>query len=180
MYLKTAFLFSMVVSAIALPTSSPKTVKRAAILDVQDYSDFQISDGVAGNALAEVQAKFPIDESDLANVDPEDLAIIKAARQTAENAETEAGGFNEAIEAAGGTKTAAGKVLQVGKIKNKVLKLKLFSLALQIDQAQGKDTADKLAETLTKLNNNIKQDEAAAGQPSQSVDFQGSSQPKKL
>jgi len=30
------------------------------LLTVQDYADFQISDGVAGNALAEVAAKFPV------------------------------------------------------------------------------------------------------------------------
>jgi hypothetical protein len=60
MYLKAAFLFSLLGSSLALPsrTNSPK-VKRG-VLTVQDYSEFQVSDGVAGNALAEVNAKFPV------------------------------------------------------------------------------------------------------------------------
>lgn len=107
-----------------------------------------------------------------------DLAIISAARVTAEAAETDAGGFNDAIAAAGGTSSAAGKPLQVGKIKNKVLKLQLEVLALQIQQAQsGKDNSAKIAQEQTKLNNNIKLDAAAAGQASQSVDFQGDDAP---
>ena len=119
-----------------------------------------------------------IDEDDLANVDPEDLAIIKAAGETAEAAETEAGGFNEAIDAVGGKNTEEGKILQVGKIKNKVLKLQLSVLALKIEVAQGRaDRAEKLQEQQTKLNKNVQLDEDAAGQPSQSVDFQGTSEP---
>ncbi|KAK3310108.1 uncharacterized protein B0T15DRAFT_506814 [Chaetomium strumarium] len=177
MYFKGAFIFSLFASALAAPiTSGDQKVKRG-ILSVQDYSQFQISDGVAGNALAEVQAKFPIDESDLASVDDEDLAIIKAARETAEAAETDAGGFNEAIEAAGGKKTTKGKALQVGKIKNKVLKLQLQVLALKIDAAKGKDTAEKLAAEQKKLDKNVATDKASAGQTSQSVNFQGTSQP---
>lgn len=203
MYLKATILLTLAVSAIALPTTADrrqtKAVARAAsVLQVQDYADFQVSDGVAGNALAEVNAKFPvsfalshphptptstqhhlqIDQSSLATVSATDLAIINAARVTAEAAETDAGGFNEAIKAAGGTSSAAGKVLQVGKIKNKVLKLQLEVLALQIDQAQsGKDNSAKIAEETTKLNNNIKLDAAAKGQASQSVDFVGDDAP---
>lgn len=110
-------------------------------------------------------------------MDEEDLAIIKAARETAEAAETEEGGFNDAIEAAGGKDTPAGQALQIGKIKNKVLKLQLQVLALQVEAAQGKDTAEKLAKQRTKLENNIQQDEEAAGEASSSVDFQGTSAP---
>ncbi|CAI4216273.1 unnamed protein product [Parascedosporium putredinis] len=149
------------------------------VLSVQDYADFQISDGVAGNALAEVAAKFPVEEfrANLAGVSADDLAILKAARQTAENAETDAGGFNEAIEAAGGKNTEEGARLQVGKIKNKVLKLELFSLLLEIEQAQGQDRTEDIADKQKKLANNIKIDEDAAGDASQSVDFQGDSAP---
>lgn len=93
---------------------------------------------------------------------------------TAEAAETDTGGFNDAIAAAGGASSAAGVPLQVGKIKNKVLKLQLEVLALQIQQAQsGKDNAAKIAAEQKKLNNNIKLDAAAKGQASQSVDFVG-------
>ncbi|KAF2193299.1 hypothetical protein K469DRAFT_735232 [Zopfia rhizophila CBS 207.26] len=139
-----------------------------AVLTQQDYADFQISDGVAGDALAEVQAKFPIDMTDLANVDPADAEIIKAARETAEAAETEA--FNPAIEAATGDEADA---LQNGKIKNKVLKLQLEVMDLMIEQAQGEDVADKIAEEQTKLDTNVQLDQEAAGQASQSVQFNG-------
>ncbi len=120
--------------------------------------------------------KTQIDTSDLAAVDAEDLAIIKAARETAEAAETDAGGFNEAIAAAGKS-TAAGKALQVGKIKNKVLKLQLEVLALQIEAAQGDDNAAKIAEEQKKLTNNINLDKKAAGQKSTPVDFDGDDAP---
>lgn len=112
-----------------------------------------------------------INESNLAGVSKSDLAIIKAARKTAEAAET--GAFNKAISAAGKT-SAAGKALQNGKIKNKVLKLKLETLALQIDQAQsGKDNSAKIAQEQKKLDNNIATDKKNAGQASQSVQFAG-------
>jgi len=199
MLFKASLIFSLAVSALALPSAIDTRKTKAAataasVLTVQDYADFQVSDGVAGNALAEVQAKFPvrtlllipppinhpltpvpqIDEDNLAAVSADDLDIINAARVTAEAAETDAGGFNDAIDAAGGTSSAAGKVLQVGKIKNKVLKLKLEVLALQIQQAQsGKDNSDKIAAEQTKLDTNIKLDEAADGEESQSVDFEG-------
>ncbi|RKU42125.1 hypothetical protein DL546_003958 [Coniochaeta pulveracea] len=175
MLFKATFLFSLAVSALALPASKKTKVAATAadVLTVQNYADFQVSDGVAGDALAEVKAKFPIDETNLAAVSANDLAIIKAARVTAEAAETDAGGFNDAIAAAGKS-TTAGKALQVGKIKNKVLKLQLEVLALQIDQAQsGKDNSAKIAAEQKKLDNNIKTDAASKGATSQSVDFQG-------
>lgn len=96
---------------------------------------------------------------------------------TAEAAEVDAGGFNDAIEAAGGKNTAEGKALQIGKIKNKVLKLQLQVMVLQIEATQGKDTAAKLATQSAKLAKNVKTDEDAAGEASASVDFQGTSQP---
>ncbi|KAL1864949.1 hypothetical protein VTK73DRAFT_5595 [Phialemonium thermophilum] len=178
MLFKTSLVISLAASVLALPASvDQRKTKRADVLKVQNYADFQVSDGVAGNALGEVDANFPIDTSDLANVSDNDLAIIKSARETAEAAETDKGGFNDAIEQAG-EDTAAGKALQVGKIKNKVLKLRLEVLALQIEQAQGgKDNSDKIEEEQTKLNNNIQLDTKAKGQPSQSVDFQGDDAP---
>ena len=61
MYLKAALLFSLLTSSFALPTANgDRKIKRAAVLSVQDYSEFQVSNGVAGNALAEVNAKFPV------------------------------------------------------------------------------------------------------------------------
>jgi hypothetical protein len=58
-----------------------------------------------------------------------------------------------------------------------VLKLQLEILALQIEQAQGEDNQAKIDEETTKLNNNVATDKKAVGQPSQSVDFNGTSAP---
>lgn len=64
------------------------------------------------------------------------------------------------------------------KIKNKVLKLELSVLALEIEIAQGDDgRQDKLAEQQKKLDNNVKTDQDSAGQQSTSVNFEGTSQP---
>jgi hypothetical protein len=52
--------------------------------------------------------------ADLAGVSENDLAILKAARETAEAAETDA--FNPAIAAAGKS-TAEGKALQAGYVR---------------------------------------------------------------
>lgn len=60
MQYKATILFSLIASAIALPTPADAPEKRAGVLSTQKYADFQVSDGKAGNALAEVQAKFPV------------------------------------------------------------------------------------------------------------------------
>ncbi|KAH7128688.1 hypothetical protein B0J11DRAFT_276605 [Dendryphion nanum] len=159
----TIFLSALLATTLA----APAPIQKRGVLTVRPYSDFQISSGTAGNALAEVMAKFPIDMSNLATVDAADQKIISDARQVAESAETDA--FNPAIAAAGGDSTA----LQNGKIKNKVLKLQLEVLDLMISAAQGEDKADKIAAETKKLNNNIALDKKAAGQKSQSVEFNG-------
>ncbi|KAF1996651.1 hypothetical protein P154DRAFT_417077, partial [Amniculicola lignicola CBS 123094] len=133
-------------------------------LTVQSYAQFQVSDGVAGNAQAEVAAKFPIDMSNLASVSDADHQIIKDARQVAESAETDA--FNPAIDAATGDAVTA---LQNGKIKNKVLKLSLEVMDLMISQAQGDDKTTQIAAEQKKLDNNIALDTKAAGQASTGV-----------
>ncbi|KAF7559100.1 hypothetical protein G7046_g5068 [Stylonectria norvegica] len=168
MYLpKLVLLVSMIAASVAAPVQ-----KRADILQVQDYAQFQISDGVAGKALQEVAEKFPVDQfrADLAGVSKNDLAVIQAARETAEAAETDAGGFNDAIEQVG-EDSNDGKALSTGKIKNKVLKLELEVLALQIQQAQGEDNQDKIDQEQKKLDNNVATDQKNAGNQSQSVNF---------
>jgi len=61
MFFKSTLVFSLVVSALALPTSNGGLIaKRADVLSVQSYADFQVSDGVGGNALDEVNANFPV------------------------------------------------------------------------------------------------------------------------
>lgn len=58
--LKAAFLFlSLSISTLALPTA-PSLDRRANVLTTQTYNQFQVSTGIAGNALAEVNAKFPV------------------------------------------------------------------------------------------------------------------------
>lgn len=101
-----------------------------------------------------------------------DLAIINAARETAEAAET--GAFNGQIKAASGD---AAKALQNGKIKNKVLKLFLEVSALQIEQAQGASNQAKIDAEQKKLTNNINLDKKAAGQASKGVIFTKDVQP---
>ena len=84
------------------------------------------------------------------------------------------GGFNDAIEAAGGQGTTEGKALQVGKIKNKVLKLQTDVLRLQIQAAQGKaGLEDQIATQQKKLDTNVALDEAAKGQTAKAIDFAG-------
>ncbi|KAM0255731.1 hypothetical protein ACHAQJ_005485 [Trichoderma viride] len=170
-FAKFYFALSLLSSTIALPISGTSIARRA--LQFREYADFQISDGEAGNALDEAKAKFPIDSSDLKNVSSGDLAIINAARETAEAAETDA--FNSQIEAASGDAATA---LQNGKIKNKVLKLFLEVSALQIQQAQGASNQDKIDEEQTKLTSNINLDTKAAGQTSKGVVFTEDVQPK--
>ncbi|PTB35569.1 uncharacterized protein TrAFT101_009390 [Trichoderma asperellum] len=170
-FVKFCAAISLISSTIALPITGTSIAKRD--LQFRKYADFQISSGEAGNALSEAQAKFPIDTNNLKGVSSSDLAIINAARETAEAAETDA--FNGQIKAASG---AAATALQNGKIKNKVLKLFLEVSALQIQQAQGADNQDKIDEETKKLNNNISLDKKAAGQTSKAVTFTGDVQPK--
>src|SRR3569833_583003 len=60
-YTKTAINLSLAASALALPVpgDSPQQ-KRAGVLKATSYADLQVSDGVAGKALDEVKAKFPV------------------------------------------------------------------------------------------------------------------------
>ncbi len=62
-FTRLAVVLSLAVSALALPTAIPGAApkqKRAGVLKATSYADFQVSDGVAGNALNEVLAKFPV------------------------------------------------------------------------------------------------------------------------
>ncbi|KAH9215221.1 hypothetical protein DL95DRAFT_140905 [Leptodontidium sp. 2 PMI_412] len=167
-------LFALVATTLSAPTHHAKrahSVKRA--LTSKPYNDFSVSSGVAGSALAEVNANFPVG-SDLSAVSASDLAIISAAAQVSEQAEVATGGFNDAIAAAGGQGTTEGKALQVGKIKNKVLKLQTDVLRLQIQAAQGKTGLDaQIAQQQKKLNTNVALDVAAKGQTAKAIDFAG-------
>jgi hypothetical protein len=128
--------------------------------------------------------------NNLAGVSAADLNVIKGIHDAAENAEVQA--FNPAIAAASGDAATALQVnspsfnhdrinmntkidtcKQNGKIKNKVLKLTVEVLCIQVDAAQGGSSSDLAAEQ-TKLANNIKLDTAAAGQASTAVSFDAS------
>ncbi|KAH8883261.1 hypothetical protein GQ53DRAFT_699863 [Thozetella sp. PMI_491] len=172
MYLyKITALLAIIASAVASPV--PETVLSKRALTFRTYNTFQVSNGVAGNALAEVNAAFPVNLNNPAAVSASDLAILVAARQTAENAEAT---FNTQVAAASGTAATA---LQIGKIKNKVLKLRLFEMVGLIQQAQGNTggAAAQLSKIQGLLATNVGIDKGKAGQKSQSVSFTGDVQP---
>ncbi|TFK54528.1 hypothetical protein OE88DRAFT_1655232 [Heliocybe sulcata] len=161
---------SSLVAAAPVPSSN-SLVRRAFAL--QDYADFQISDGTAGDAEAQANAVFvdPFANVDLATVDDQTADDIETMRQAAESAETD--DFNPAIEAADGD---AADALQNGKIKNKVLKLTAEVQGLNIKlakaQAAGDSTSSiekKIAAEQKKLTTNIATDKKNAGQTSKGV-----------
>ncbi|GKU21397.1 unnamed protein product [Fusarium langsethiae] len=127
-------------------TSIAQPIAKRAVFTQSTYDNLSISGGTAGNAQQE--------------------ALVN---QIANDAETDA--FNPAIDAASGEEADA---LQRGKIKNKVLKLTATVLKLEAQQAQGDDVADKLEEENKKLQNNIAQDQEAAGQASTFLSFNAS------
>ncbi|KAL5498827.1 hypothetical protein ACEPAH_2182 [Sanghuangporus vaninii] len=154
-------------------SSSQAVTQTADNFQELDYAQFQISDGVAGDAEAEANAVFvdPFANVDLSTVSDDTRDAIEAMREAAESAETDL--FNPAIDAASGSEADA---LQVGKIKNKVLKLtgevQVINIKIAQAQAAGEDTSDlesKLQEEQTKLNTNIATDKASAGQASKGV-----------
>ncbi|CAK5274945.1 unnamed protein product [Mycena citricolor] len=155
----------------ALVSAAPLKSKRFSFA-LQSYDSFQISDGVGGNAKAQADAIFVTPfPADLSTVDATSLANVEAMHTAAENAETQQ--FDPAISAASGATAAA---LQVGKIKNKVLKLTAEVQGIKIKMAQaqaaGKSTASlqsSLTAEQTKLTHNIALDTAAAGKAAQGV-----------
>ncbi|KAF4463134.1 small secreted [Fusarium albosuccineum] len=154
------FTLGFAATALAVPLS------KRAVFSTQTYDDLSISGGTAGNAQQEALDKLSGLPDDLSTVEEADLDFLNSVNQIANDAETDA--FNPAIEAATGEEADA---LQRGKIKNKVLKLTATILKLEAQQAQGEDVADKLEEENTKLQNNISQDEEAAGQASTFLSF---------
>ncbi|KAJ7107429.1 hypothetical protein C8R44DRAFT_585410, partial [Mycena epipterygia] len=136
------------------------------------YDQFQISDGVGGDAEAKANAVF-VDPfpADLTTVDATSLANLGTMREAAETAETD--DFDPQIAAASG---ATADALQVGKIKNKVLKLtgEVQQIKIKIAQATaaGTDTTSLEADLATeqgKLTTNIATDVASKGDSSQGV-----------
>ncbi|KAH9932508.1 uncharacterized protein B0H18DRAFT_1135084 [Fomitopsis serialis] len=140
---------------------------------LRSYADFQISDGTGGDAEAQANAVFvdPFAGIDLSTVDAATVSTMTTMRKAAESAETD--DFNPQIDAASGD---AADALQVGKIKNKVLKLtgevQVLNIKIAQAQATGDDTSDlesQLADEQTKLTTNIATDTDNAGKTSQGV-----------
>ncbi|KAK7705841.1 hypothetical protein SLS64_007789 [Diaporthe eres] len=159
--------FSILATVLAAVASASPIGKRAVFTDTT-FNDISISGGTAGNAQAEAEQALSGLPADLSTVEQSDLDFLNSVNQVANDAEKEA--FNPAIEAATGAEADA---LQIGKIKNKVLKLTATIKKLEAQAAQGEDVADKLAEEQKKLDNNISQDEAEAGNASTNVQFDG-------
>ncbi|KAB5589762.1 DNA polymerase II [Ceratobasidium theobromae] len=143
------------------------TIKRQSLMPLRDYADFQISTGVAGDALARAEAVFktPFDGVNLATVSDEDLDNLNTMRGAASKFETT--DFNPAIKAATGEEAAA---LQRGKIANKVLKNLGSAMVASIKQAKaeaaGKDAsafATTVTEETAKLNKNAATDKGDVG-----------------
>jgi len=64
MHFSTTFIVLLsFTSALAVPIQLSKKATAAGVLKVQTYDEFNISGGVAGNALAEVAAAFPVSSS---------------------------------------------------------------------------------------------------------------------
>ncbi|KAK7686530.1 hypothetical protein QCA50_010129 [Cerrena zonata] len=140
---------------------------------LQNYNDFQISDGTAGDAEAKANAVFvdPFKGQDLATVDKTTLAAVQTMREAAESAETDQ--FNPAIAKATGADADA---LNAGKIMNKVLKLtgEVQALNIQLAQAKAKGASttsiqSKITAEQAKLTKNIATDKKNAGKASKGV-----------
>lgn len=54
--------FGLAASTLAAPTMN---LSKRGVLSASSYSDFQISDGQGGNALEEVNQKFPVSLHDI-------------------------------------------------------------------------------------------------------------------
>jgi hypothetical protein len=159
--------------AAAAGTPAQDATAPAPTFALLDYSQFQISDGVAGDAEAQANAVFvePFAGTDLTTVDATSLANLGTMREAAESAETD--DFDPEIAASSG---ATADALQNGKIKNKVLKLtaEVQQIKIKIAQATaaGSDTSS-LESSLTteqgKLTTNIATDVKNKGAVSQGV-----------
>ncbi|CEL61780.1 hypothetical protein RSOLAG1IB_04530 [Rhizoctonia solani AG-1 IB] len=168
------FIYALLASAsfvssrpLSRTRSTATTKRQAQIFALKDYADFQISTGVAGDALARAEAVFktPLDGVDLSTVSDEDLDNLNTMRGAASKFETT--DFNPAIKAATGEEADA---LQRGKIANKVLKnlgsVMVASIKEAKAKAAGKDASGftaTITEETAKMNKNAATDKADAG-----------------
>ena len=121
------------------------------------------SSGTAGDAEAEANAKNPT-PANLSAVSTADLQTLQAEKKVVDAADKD---FDPAIKAANNNSTK--KALKNGKNKNKVLKITVEVLELEIQKAKGKNTTAKIDKQKKKLDKAVKLDKAAAGQQSETV-----------
>jgi len=166
-------LLAGIASAAPVPSKVELAARATTTFVEQAYADFQISDGVGGGAQAQANAVFvdPFANVDLTTISEDTIEALDTMREAAESAETD--DFDPQIDAATGSTAAA---LQVGKIKNKVLKLtgevEVLNIKIAQAQATGADTTSlesDLSSETTKLNTNIALDQANAGDASEGV-----------
>ncbi|RYP09300.1 hypothetical protein DL764_001347 [Monosporascus ibericus] len=165
----TAFSASVFAAPLAARTDVG-LAKRQSVFSTKTYDEISISGGVAGNAEQEaLDALSGLNFNNLASATQDDIAFLDSVNKICNEAEKNA--FNVAIDNASGEEAEA---LQRGKIKNKVLKLEATMMRLMIDQAQGRDVAEKIEAESAKLNNNIQQDRDEAGKESTFLSFDAS------
>lgn len=104
---------------------------------MQDYAEYQISDGYGGSAEEQAAEVFidPFKNTDLSLVPFEIYDKLRLAKEATEDAEIEL--FIPAIDKAG-EDTATGRALTVGLLKNRVLFATAAVQALQIENAHNK------------------------------------------
>lgn len=152
---------------------------KRSILVLQNYANFQISNGKTGDCAARAAAVFlapyKLDRPDLnpagfgakgkirLPIDRTDLNVCNSMTRAASKAEQN---FNDAISRNLGNSVLA-RQLQNGKICNKVLKLtgSVLCLQMEVELSQGtSDRVQKLLSQIQKLNKDIAIDKRNANQ----------------
>jgi len=155
--------------------ASPVIFGRPESFKLLQYSDFQISDGVGGDAdvRAEEIFGYAFSGADLDRVSYDIYDALHTMKEAVEDAEVEA--FAPLI-AQDGVHTAERQALIVGRTKNKVLwytaSVQATRIKIAKDSAQGVDTEeseDLLEELLEQLSQVSSQDKENVGQPSLGV-----------
>ncbi|KNF02100.1 hypothetical protein PSTG_04598 [Puccinia striiformis f. sp. tritici PST-78] len=144
-------------------------------LTLQDYPNFQISNGVAGRCAQKAASVFlkpyELNQEKLIQTNPLKVQITKADLDTCKTMNRAAVDAEDKFVFAinnVGSKSSVGRELENGKICNKVLKLTAAVLCLQME-LKLKPSSDssrtiKLDDEIKKLQKNIQLDQAAKGQ----------------
>ncbi|POW13455.1 hypothetical protein PSHT_07719, partial [Puccinia striiformis] len=140
-------------------------------LTLQDYPNFQISNGVAGRCAQKAASVFlkpyELNQEKLIQTNPLKVQITKADLDTCKTMNRAAVDAEDKFVSQS-IKSSVGRELENGKICNKVLKLTAAVLCLQME-LKLKPSSDssrtiKLNDEIKKLQENIQLDQAAKGQ----------------